>query len=73
MSNGNLLLNDKALHMLKQKHPEANEPPQEVLIQGLTRRVHSKIYKDMDESLILKAEMLTKGGTGPSSIDADGW
>ena len=27
----------------------------------------------MDESLILKAEMLTKGGSGPSGIDVDGW
>ena len=27
----------------------------------------------MDESLILKAAMLTKGGSGPSDLDADGW
>ena len=36
MSNGILPLNDKTLKMLKQKHPEANEPPQEVLLQGRT-------------------------------------
>ena len=27
----------------------------------------------MDESLILKAAMLTKGGSAPSSLDADIW
>ena len=27
----------------------------------------------MDESLILKVAMLTKGGSGPSGLDADGW
>ena len=27
----------------------------------------------MDESLIVKSAMLTKGGSGPSSLDADGW
>ena len=36
MSNEILPLNDKTLKMLKQKHPEANEPPQEVLLQGRT-------------------------------------
>ena len=33
MSNEILPLNDKTLKMLKQKHPEANEPTQEVLLQ----------------------------------------
>ena len=36
MSNGILPLNDKTSTMLKQKHPEANEPPQKVLLQGPT-------------------------------------
>ena len=27
----------------------------------------------MVESLILKAAMLTKGGSGPSGLDTDGW
>ena len=31
MSNGILPLNDKTLKLLKQKHPEANEPLQDVL------------------------------------------
>ena len=73
MSNGILPLNDKTLTMLKQKHPEANEPPQEVLLQGPTRPVHPIVYEDMDESLILKAAMLTKGGSGPAGLDSDGW
>ena len=73
MSNGILPLNDKTLKMLKQKHPEANEPPQEVLLHGPTRPVHPIVYEDIDESLILKAAMLTKGGPRPSGLDADGW
>ena len=73
MSNGILSLNDKTLNMLKQKHPGANQPPQEVLIQGLIRPVYPIVSDYLDESLILKAAMLTKGGSGPSSLDADGW
>ena len=73
MPNEILPLNDKTLHMLKQKHPEANERPQEVLLQGPARPVHPIVYEDMDESFIFKAAMLTKGGSGPSGLDADGW
>ena len=39
----------------------------------MTRPVHPTVYEDIDESLILKAAMLTKGGFGPSDFHADGW
>ena len=55
MSNGLLPLKQK------QKHPEANEPFQEVLLQRQTRSVHPVVYEDTNESLILKAAILRKG------------
>ena len=58
MSNGILPLTDKTLKMLKQKHPEANEPLQAGVLQGPTRPVHPIVYEDIGESLILKAAML---------------
>ena len=73
MSNGTLPLTDKTLKMLKQKHLEANEPPQEILLQGPTRPVHPLVYEDMDEFLILKTATPTKGGSGPSDLDIDDW
>ena len=73
MSNGILPLNDKTLKMLKQKQPEGNEPLQNVLMQGSTRPVNLIVSEDMDESLILKAAIITKDGSGPSGLDADGW
>lgn len=63
MSTRILPLNDKTLNMLQQKYPKANEPPQEVLI----------LNEDMDEPLILKAVMPTKGRSGPYGVDADAW
>ena len=36
MSNRILPFNDKTLTVIKQKHPEANKPPQEVVLQGPT-------------------------------------
>ena len=73
MSNEILPLTDKTLKMLKQKHPEAKNPLQAVVLQEPTRPVHPVVYKDTDESLILTAAMLTKEASGPSGLDADGW
>ena len=52
MSNGILPLADAALQLLKQKHPESRELLSEVLIEGLVRKFHPKVYDDIDESLI---------------------
>ena len=48
MLNGILSLTDKILKMLKQKHPQANELIQEVLLQGPTEPFHQIVYEDMD-------------------------
>ena len=73
VSNGILPFTDATLQLLKQKHPESGEPPPEVLVEGPVRKIHPIVYNDIDESLILKAAMLTKEGSGPSGLDADGW
>ena len=65
-----LTLTDATLLLLKQTHPESKEPPPEVLIEGPIRKIHPVVYNDIDKSLILKASMLAKGGSGPSSLDA---
>ena len=44
-----------------------------VLLQGLAWPAHPIVYENMNESLILKAAMLTKGESGSSGFDADGW
>ena len=59
--------------MLKPKHPGANEPLQEVVLQGPIRPVHPTVYEDMNKFLIFNAAMPTKGGSGPSGLDAGGW
>ena len=39
----------------------------------VTARNACVAYDDMEESVIMKASMLTKSGSGPSGLDADGW
>ena len=73
MHSGILPLNKETLKLLIQKHPEPREPSPDILIQGPTRPIHPVAYDGMDESVIMKASMLIKDGSGPSGLDADGW
>ena len=72
MHSGTLPLNKKTLELLIQKHLEPRTPSQDILIQGPTRTVHPVAYDDLDESVIMKALMLTKGESRPPGLDADG-
>ena len=71
MSNGILPLSNKKLDLLKQKHPELKESSPEALLQGPFRPIHPVVHDDFDESLVMRAAMLTKRGSGPSGLDAD--
>ena len=59
--------------MIKLKHPEGKEISDDVMLNGPLQRIHSIAYESIDENLVLKAATATKGGSGPSGLDADGW
>ena len=69
----NLALDWQNVEDVKAETPRSYEPHTEILFQGPTLPIHPILYNNMDESLILKTAMLTKGESGPSGIDADGW
>ena len=73
MSNGILPLSDKTLQILSLKHPEAQQAHHESILQGPKRQINSIVYEGNDEDLVKKAAMKTKGGCGPSGLDADNW
>ena len=73
MHSGILPLNKERMELLVPKHREPREPSPDILIQGPTRPIHVLAYDDMNESVITKASMLTKGGSGSSGLDTDGW
>ena len=72
MSNGILPLTDATLQLLKQSHPEFRKPPPELLIEGPLMEIYLIVFDDIDVSFILKAAILTKGGSGLSGLDSDG-
>ena len=73
MSNGILPLTEATLQLLELKHPDAREASPDVMLAGPVRQIHPVVFEDIDEALVLKAVMKTKGGSGPSGLDADGW
>ena len=73
ISNGILPLDDKTLSFLQQKHPASSELNEEVLLRGEKPSVHPAVFEDIDENIVKEVALKTKGGSGPSGLDADGW
>ena len=73
MNNGILPLNDDTLLLLEQKHPEIGEVYDEALLDEALKRIHPIVFDAINEDTVLKAATVTKGGSGPSGLDADGW
>ena len=72
ISNGILPLDDMTLSLLKQKHQASSELNEEVLLRGEKPSVHSVVFEDIDDSMVKEAALKTKGGSGPSGLDAAG-
>ena len=66
-----LLSKSLALLGLKLKHSEQQELHYKTLLQSPMKEVHSRVYDNIDEALVMKAAMKTKGGCVSSWFDAD--
>ena len=73
MQNGVLPLNEDTLKLLKQKHPTAKPANPEVLLSDTPKKAHPIIFESITAETIQMAATKTKGGSGPSNMDADGW
>ena len=73
MEGGILPLNDKTKSLLKLKHPESRKANEDIKLQGPLLTVEKVIFDVIDEKMVLEAAKITRGGSGPSGLDADGW
>jgi len=73
MKNGILPLNNETLKLLKQKHPKPTKADEGILLTDIPDSIHSVKFESIDEDIVRKAVIKTRGGAGPSSMDADGW
>ena len=58
---------------MQEKHPPPKVADDDVLLSGEKPYVHPVIYEIIDEEMVKRAALKTKGGSGPSGLDADGW
>ena len=73
MSNGIFPLSNQTLDLLKQKHPQRRESLPETFLQDSFRPIYPVSYDDINESLVMQAAILIKGGFGLSGHDSVGW
>ena len=73
MNGGILPLTDETLQLLELKYPDAKNNSQQTLLPGPIQKMHPILYDNIDEELMKKTAIRTKGGSGPTGIDADGW
>lgn len=70
---GVLPLSQSTIDELKRKHPEASEADPSMLLDGEPPFVDPVMFQNIDESTIMSAALRTRGSSGPSGLDADGW
>ena len=73
MQNGVFSLNEKTLELLRQKHPKASPATEGVLLTDDIQKIHPIKFENLTEESVKKAALKTKGGSGPSAMDAEGW
>ena len=73
MQNGILPLNKETIALLKQKHPHASKATQEVLLPDQPESIHPIKFEKINADVIRAAVTKTRGGSGPSGMDAEGW
>lgn len=66
-------LDTSTVNSLIQKHPTKHPANSDALLKGEAERIHPIKFASIDEELIRKVAMKTKGGSGPSGLDAEGW
>lgn len=66
-------LDEKLVNELRNLHPEAKSPCESTLAQGELPFFDPVVFTNIDEQSIAKAALRTRGGAGPSGMDADGW
>ena len=73
ISKGVLPLSQSTIDELIQKHPEASEADPSLLMDGQPPFVDPVMFESITESTIANSALRTKGSSGPSGLDVDGW
>ena len=73
MDHGILPLNDDTISKLKMNHPQALAPEPKIFLPDEAQNIHPIRYEEITAAEVRKAAINTKGGSGLSGLDVDGW
>eukprot|EP00795_Rhopilema_esculentum_P006619 gene6619-biopygen8122 len=72
-ASGLLSLSDKVIDELKMKNPPSAPADPSTLMAGEIPFIDPVMFENIDETIITKAALHTKGAAGPSGMNANGW
>ena len=70
-SNGVLKLTEGVLTELQEKHPKAEPVSSDCLLFGPLTDVPKDVFEEIDEHLLMKTALQSKGAAGPSCLDSE--
>ena len=62
---------EDVIDLLEEKHPPSSKIESDTLINGPLEQVNSIHFAGIDEQIVMKAALWTKGSAGPSHFDSD--
>ena len=73
MENRVLPINKDTFSKLIQKHRKGKMASQDIFLNAPLQNIHPIKFQSIEEEMIRKVAIRTKGVSGPSGMDADGW
>ena len=73
MEGGILPLDEETMTLLQAKHPEPADFREEAVVDIEPVASHPVVFEEVNAEAVRTAALKTKGGAGPSGLDADGW
>ena len=73
MEGGVLPLSEETMTLLRSKHPDPADLNEDAVCEFQAPEVHPVIFETINADSIRTAALKTRGGAGPSGMDADGW
>ena len=70
---GILPINDSTIKLLHEKHPDADEFFDDMLLNGPRKYIDPIVYETINADMIEQLSIKTKEAAGPSKFDADDW
>ena len=70
---GVIEMNDASLSELKRMHPSGKNTNEQVMLTGALPKVEPISFESIDNTVVMRAALTTRGSSGPSGLDSDGW